>query len=96
MWPCWNVARARLPVLRDFEEAGDLVIYDEFGQGIAEFAKRIDGKGLLGAVALGPIRGGAVVDALHEVGIRADGLLGRRGERLMREETRGRCGQASS
>jgi len=59
-------------VLRDFEEAGELEIYDEFGQDIhdiAQLAQRIDEKGLLCAVALDPYGVGAVVDALDEVGI---------------------------
>jgi phage terminase large subunit-like protein len=59
-------------VLRDFEEACELVIYEEFGQDIADIAdlaSRIDGKGLLYALALDPYGVGAIVDALDEVGI---------------------------
>lgn len=59
-------------VLRDFEEAGDLVVYEEFGKDIAEIAelaKHIDGQGLLHAVALDPYGVGAIVDALYAVGI---------------------------
>ncbi len=44
-------------MLRDFEKVGALVIYEEFGQDIAdiaELAQRIDEKGLLYAVALDP------------------------------------------
>ena len=44
-------------VLRDFEAAGELVIYEAFGQDIAEIAelaRHIDNKGLLHAVALDP------------------------------------------
>jgi len=59
-------------VLRDFEEAGELVIYEEFGQDIAEIAElaqRIENKGLLHAVALDPYGVGAIVDALYDVSI---------------------------
>ena len=59
-------------MLRDFEEAGELVICKEFGQDIAEIAQlaqQIDEKGLLQAVALDPYGVGAIVDALYEVGI---------------------------
>jgi phage terminase large subunit-like protein len=81
-WLLWSKAWAHVSVLerrkgeasvlRDFEEAGELVIYDEFGQDIAdiaELAQRIDEKGLLHAVALDPYGVGAIVDALDEVGI---------------------------
>jgi len=47
-WPQWSNARAHTSVLerrkseasvlRDFEEAGELVIYEEFGQDIADIA----------------------------------------------------------
>jgi phage terminase large subunit-like protein len=56
-------------VLGDFERAGELAIYEEFGQDIADIASQIDGKGLLHAVALDPYGVGAIVDALDEVGI---------------------------
>ena len=59
-------------VLRDFEAAGELVIYEAFGQDIAEIAelaRHIDNKGLLHAVALDPYGVCAIVDALDEVGI---------------------------
>ena len=59
-------------VLRDFEATGELVIYQEFGQDIADIAQlaqRVDEKGLLHAVALDPYGVGAIVDALDEVGI---------------------------
>jgi phage terminase large subunit-like protein len=58
--------------LRDFQDAGELTVYEEFGQDIAkisQLAKRIDEKGLLHAVALDPYGVGAIVDALDEVGI---------------------------
>jgi len=44
-------------ILGDFEWAGELVIYEEFGQDIAdiaELASQIDGNRLLHAVALDP------------------------------------------
>ena len=81
-WLLWSRAWANLAVLdrrkgevsllRDFEEAGDLVICKEFGEdvaGITELAQRIDGQGLLSAVALDPFGVGAIVDALYEIGI---------------------------
>ena len=81
-WLLWSKAWAHISVLerrkgeasvlRDFEEAGELVIYEEFGQDIhdiSQLAQRIDEKGLLHAVALDPYGVGAVVDALDDVGI---------------------------
>jgi phage terminase large subunit-like protein len=81
-WLLWSKAwahqsvlerrKSEASVLRDFEEAGDLVICDRFGVDIAEIAAlagRIDGKGLLHAVALDPYGVGAIVDALDEAGI---------------------------
>ena len=81
-WPQWSNARAHTSVLerrkseasvlRDFEEAGELVIYEEFGQDIADIAhlaQQVWEKGLLYAVALDPYGVGAIVDALNEVGI---------------------------
>ena len=81
-WLLWSRAWAHVSVLerrkseasmlRDLEKAGDLVIYEEFGQDIAEvaeLAQRISKKGLLHAVALDPYGVGAIVDALDEVGI---------------------------
>jgi phage terminase large subunit-like protein len=67
--------KSEASVLRDFAEAGELVIYEEFGQDIhdiSQLAQRIDEKGLLHAVALDPYGVGAVVDALDEVGIAGD------------------------
>jgi phage terminase large subunit-like protein len=58
--------------LRNFQDAGELTVYEEFGQDIAaisQLAKRIDDKKLLHAVALDPCSVGAIVDALDEVGI---------------------------
>ena len=58
--------------MRDFEAAGELVNYEEFGQDIAEIAElaqRSENKGLLHAVALDPYGVGAIVDALYDVGI---------------------------
>jgi phage terminase large subunit-like protein len=81
-WLLWSQAwahtsvlerrKGEASVLRDFEEAGELVIYDEFGQDIADIAQlaqRVDERGLLHAVALDPYGVGAIVDALDEVGI---------------------------
>jgi phage terminase large subunit-like protein len=81
-WLLWSKAWAHVSVLerrkseasvlRDFEEAGELVIYDEFGQDIhdiALLAQRVDEKGLLHSVALDPYGIGAIVDTLDEVGI---------------------------
>ena len=66
--------KGEVSLLRDFEEAGDLVICKEFGEdiaGIAELAQRIEGRGLLHAVALDPFGVGAIVDALYEIGMAA-------------------------
>jgi phage terminase large subunit-like protein len=81
-WLLWSKAwahasvlerrKSNASILRDFEEAGDLVICDRFGDDIAyiaALAKRIDEQGLLHAVALDPYGVGAIVDALDEVGI---------------------------
>jgi phage terminase large subunit-like protein len=64
--------KGEVSLLRDFEEAGDLVICKEFGEDVAditELARHIDGQGLLSAVALDPFGVGAIVDALYEIGI---------------------------
>jgi hypothetical protein len=64
--------KSEISLLRDFEEAGELVICKEFGEDIAEIAQlaqRIDENGLLQAVALDPFGVGAIVDALYDVGI---------------------------
>ena len=61
-------------MLRDFEQAGDLVVCKDFGEdiaGITELAQRIDSQGLLSAVALDPFGVGAIVDALYEIGMAA-------------------------
>jgi len=81
-WMLWSKAwahasvlerrKGEASVLRDFEASGELVIYEEFGQDIAEIAqlaRQIDNKGLLHAVALDPYGVGAIVDALDEAGI---------------------------
>jgi phage terminase large subunit-like protein len=64
--------KGEVSVLRDFEEAGDLVICKEFGDDIADIAKlarHINDNGLLQGVALDPYGIGAIVDALDEAGI---------------------------
>jgi phage terminase large subunit-like protein len=64
--------KSEASLLRDLEEAGELVICERFGDDvaeIAELAKRIDEKGILHAVGLDPFGVGAVVDALAEAGI---------------------------
>jgi phage terminase large subunit-like protein len=81
-WMLWSKAwahtsvlelrKGEASVLRDFEEAGELVIYDEFGQDIVDIAllaQRVEESGVLYAVALDPYGVGAIVDALDEVGI---------------------------
>jgi phage terminase large subunit-like protein len=84
-WLLWSKAwahtsvlerrKSEASVLRDFEEAGELVIYEEFGQDIADIAhlaQQVFNKGLLYAVALDPYGVGAIVDALAEVGINGE------------------------
>jgi phage terminase large subunit-like protein len=64
--------------LHDFHDAGELVIYQEFGDDfaeIAQLAKRIEKNGLLHAVALDPYGVGAIVDALDEVGISGENRI---------------------
>jgi phage terminase large subunit-like protein len=64
--------KSEISLLRDFEEADELVICKEFGDDIdeiAQLAQRIDENGLLQAVALDPFGVGAIVDALYDVGI---------------------------
>ena len=66
--------KSEVSFLRDFEEAGKLVICKEFGEDIADIAQlalQIDEKGLLQAVTLDPFGVGTIVDALNEVGITA-------------------------
>ena len=81
-WLLWSRAWANpsvlqpregeVSMLRDFEEADELVICKEFGEDIAEIAEliqRIDTEGLFQAVALDPYGVGAIVDALDDAGI---------------------------
>jgi phage terminase large subunit-like protein len=87
-WLLWSMAwanpsvldrrKSEVSVLRDFEEAGELVICKEFGDDIAEvtrLAQRIYENGLLQAVALDPYGVGAIVDALYEVGITGQDMV---------------------
>jgi phage terminase large subunit-like protein len=77
-WLLWSKAwahtsvldrcKSEASVLRDFEEAGELVVYNEFGQDIADIAhlaQQVYEKGLLYAVALDPYGVGAIVDGLR-------------------------------
>jgi phage terminase large subunit-like protein len=81
-WLLWSKAwahksvldrrKSEAPVLRDFEQAGDLVICERLGDDVADIAslaRRIDETGLLHAVGLDPFGVGAIVDALADAGI---------------------------
>jgi phage terminase large subunit-like protein len=81
-WLLWSKAwahksvldrrKSEASVLRDFEQAGDLVICERLGDDVADIAslaRRIDETGLLHAVGLDPFGVGAIVDALAEAGI---------------------------
>ena len=81
-WLLWSKAwahpsvlerrKSEASVLRDFEEAGELVICEDLGTTLPRLLPllaEIDEKGLLHAVALDPYGVGAIVDALDEVGI---------------------------
>lgn len=64
--------KSEVSLMKDLEEAGELVVCENFGDDVAEvaeLAKRIDERGLLHAVGLDPYGVGAVVDALAEASI---------------------------
>jgi phage terminase large subunit-like protein len=75
---CLSSAKARRQSCATSKEVGELVIYDEFGQDIADIAQlaqRVDDKGQLYAVALDPYGVGAIVDALDEVSISGENRI---------------------
>ena len=64
--------KSEASVLRDFESAADLVIYEQLGDDVADIAalaRRVDETGLLHAVGLDPFGVGATVDTLADAGI---------------------------
>jgi phage terminase large subunit-like protein len=84
-WLLWSKAWAHTSVLerrkseasrlKDFENAGDLVIVDDmevaFGEA-ADIAAQVDAAGVLAEVDLDPMGVGAIIDALAERGIDGD------------------------
>jgi phage terminase large subunit-like protein len=71
--------KSEVSTLRAFEQDGDLILCSEFGQDVAELveiAKRVDRAGILNAVGLDPYGIGAIVDALSEIGIEGERIVG--------------------
>lgn len=88
-WLLWSKAwanpsvlerrKSEISILQDFVAAGDLVIGKEYGEDIvevAQLAQRLYENGLLQAVALDSYGVGAIVDALYEIGIAEDAIVG--------------------
>jgi phage terminase large subunit-like protein len=64
---------------RDFERAGDLVIVDEIGQDIEQFCeiiKTCEDSGLLDRIGVDPAGIGDIVDAIVDMGIAHDRVVG--------------------
>lgn len=67
------------PELRDFHAAGHLSVVETMGADIAELVAKVaqvDASGLLHAVGLDPMGVGAIVDALAEIGIVDERVVG--------------------
>lgn len=88
-WLCWNHAWAHpivlerrkeiAPKLRDLAKAGDLTIVERLGQdieGVVDVVRTVDEAGLLASVGLDPVGIGAIVDALSEIGVTGDRVVG--------------------
>jgi phage terminase large subunit-like protein len=88
-WLDWNHAWAHptvlqrrkeiAPKLRDFAEDGDLTIVEQLGkdiEGVVDVVRTCDEAGLLAGVGLDPVGIGAIVDALDEIGVNGDRVVG--------------------
>jgi phage terminase large subunit-like protein len=65
--------------LRDFEEAKHLTVVKAFGQDVVQliaWIKRMDETGKLASVGLDPMGVGAIVDALAEIGVVGERIIG--------------------
>lgn len=96
-WLAWCHAWCHVSVLErrkseaskllDFAQAGELTIVDDLGEDITdivEIVKRVEDAGLLAQVGVDPVGIAALVDALDEIGINGDRIVGvSQGYRLM-------------
>ncbi|WP_207479556.1 terminase large subunit [Arenibaculum pallidiluteum] len=67
------------PRLRDFEKDGDLTVVERLGDdidGVVEVVRRCDEAGLLASVGLDPVGIGAIVDAMAEIGVTDNRVVG--------------------
>jgi phage terminase large subunit-like protein len=65
--------------LRDFERQGDLVLVEAIGQDVAEVVEivaQVHAAGVLGKVGVDPAGIGAILDALQEIGLSDDQIVG--------------------
>jgi len=99
--------KSEAPRLLDLKKTGDLVIVENLGDdiaGIIEVVQRVENTGLLAKIGLDPMGVGMIVDALGEIGIEADRIVGipqgwklagaiKTGERKLADGTLSHCGQ---
>lgn len=99
--------KSEAPRLRDLEKTGDLVIVKNLGDdiaGVMEVVQQVENTGLLAKVGLDPMGVGMIVDALGEIGIEADRIVGipqgwrlasaiKTAERKLADGTLWHCGQ---
>lgn len=89
LWRLWNRAwvhpialkrrKSEAPKYRDFAKDGDLIIVEEVGQDIeqvCEIVEQCENSGLLDRVGVDPSGIGAIVDAIVELGIDHDRVVG--------------------
>jgi phage terminase large subunit-like protein len=99
--------KSEAPRLRDLEKTGDLVIVENLGDdvaGIIDVVQQVEATGLLAKIGLDPMGVGMIVDALSEIGIDADRIVGipqgwrlagaiKTAERKLADGTLWHCGQ---
>ena len=71
--------KSEAPRFKDFAANGDLTLVENIGedvQEVAELVARVEAAGLLDKVGLDPSGIGAILDALSEVGIPEDKIIG--------------------
>jgi phage terminase large subunit-like protein len=99
--------KSEAPRLRDLEKTGDLVIVENLGDdiaGIIDVVQQVEATGLLAKIGLDPMGVGMIVDALSEIGIDADRIVGipqgwrlagaiKTAERKLADGTLRHCGQ---
>lgn len=74
-----DLRKSEAPRIRDLERAGDLTIVRQLGDDIeqvVEIVRQVERAGVLHQVGLDPVGVGAIIDALAEVGIEGDQVVG--------------------